>query len=108
MPFTIQNPELEAEIYYLTTAEGGRQSYVASGYRGRFHYNNYDWDAPQQSLDKEVCELGGSVKVLMKTTRPEFHIGKLYIGMEFEIREGLQVMWRGRITRVLRDDFLRK
>jgi hypothetical protein len=44
----------------------------------------------------------------MKTTRPEFHIGKLYIGMEFEIREGLQVMWRGRITRVLRDDFLRK
>jgi len=50
--YKLKNPELEAEIYYLTTEEGGRNSYVVSGYRGQFHYNGKDWDAPQEFI---VC-----------------------------------------------------
>lgn len=37
-------PHLEAEIYYLTEAEGGRKTPVASGYRGQFYYDGKDWD----------------------------------------------------------------
>ncbi|ANO49162.1 hypothetical protein V8245_12300 [Flavobacterium columnare] len=37
-------PYLEAEIYYLTEAEGGRKTPVASGYRGQFYYDGKDWD----------------------------------------------------------------
>lgn len=37
--FKLRNPELEAEIYYLTKEEGGRYHAVFNGYRGQFHYN---------------------------------------------------------------------
>jgi hypothetical protein len=34
--------EIESEIRYLTTAEGGRKTGVTSGYRGQFHYEGDD------------------------------------------------------------------
>ena len=34
--------EIEAEIRYLTTAEGGRQTGPFSGYRGQFFYEGDD------------------------------------------------------------------
>ena len=109
--FKLPNPELEADIYYLTEQEGGRKyqgvrkGAVVTGYRGQFHYDNHDWDAAQQFLDKEWCELGDTVKVLMQTLSPHFHYGKFFVGKEFEIREGARVVGRGKITRVLRPDF---
>lgn len=103
--FKLTNPELEADIYYLTTSEGGRQTPVATSYRGQFHYDNHDWDAMQQFLDKEWCELGETVKVLLQTASPDFHCGKFFVGKEFEIREGSKVVGRGKISKVLRQDF---
>ncbi|AEW85062.1 hypothetical protein FCOL_01065 [Flavobacterium columnare ATCC 49512] len=35
-------PYLEAEIYYLTEAEVGRKTPVATGYRGQFYYDGKD------------------------------------------------------------------
>ena len=103
--FKLTNPELEADIYYLTTGEGGRKTTVATSYRGQFHYDNHDWDAMQQFLDKEWCELGETVKVLLQTASPDFHCGKFLIGKEFEIREGSKVVGKGQISKVLRQDF---
>ena len=99
------NPEFEAKIYYLTENEGGRKYPVHSGYRGQFHYNGRDWDAPQEFIDKEICNLGESVKVKMQTLSPDYHIGKLSIGQEFEIREGAKTIGRGKITNLIRQDF---
>jgi hypothetical protein len=101
----LKYPELEAEIYYLTTEEGGRKGYVASGYRGQFYYNGKDWDAPQEFINKKECNLGETVKVFLQTTSPDFHIGQFSIGQEFEIREGAKIVGRGRITKILRPDF---
>jgi hypothetical protein len=103
--FKLTNPELEADIYYLTAAEGGRITPVASSYRGQFHYDNHDWDAMQQFLDKEWCELGDTVKVLLQTASSDFHCGKFYVGKTFEIREGSKVVGKGTITKVLRTEF---
>jgi hypothetical protein len=103
--FKLTNPELEADIYYLSTDEGGRKTSVATSYRGQFHYDNHDWDAMQQFLGKEWCELGDTVKVLLQTASPNFHCGKFFVGKEFEIKEGSKVVGRGKISKVLREDF---
>ena len=53
--FKLENPQIEAELYYLTEEEGGRKTPVGNGYRGQFYYNGKDWDAPQQFMDKMWC-----------------------------------------------------
>jgi len=103
--FKLTNPELEANIYYLTADEGGRKTPVATGYRGQFYYDNHNWIAIQQFIDKEWCEPGETVKVLIQTANPYFHCGKFFIGKEFEIREGSKVVGKGKISKVLRQDF---
>lgn len=96
---------LEAQIYYLTSEEGGRYTPVQSGYRGQFHYNGKDWDACQEFTDKELCNPGESVNAGLRTASPIFHYGKFFVGQEFEIREGARKVARGAITKVLRKDF---
>lgn len=101
----LRQPELEAEIYYLTEQEGGRKTAVSNGYRGQFYYNGKNWDAPQQFLDKEICYPGETVKVYLQTLSPDFHIGQFYVGQEFETREGAKTVGKGKITKILRPDF---
>ncbi|WP_066405200.1 hypothetical protein [Flavisolibacter tropicus] len=103
--FKLSRPELQADIYYLTEQEGGRKTPVASGYRGQFYYNGKDFDAMQQFVDKAWCHLGDTVQVLLQTASPEFHTGQLYVGKEFEIREGSKTVGKGTITKILRPDF---
>ncbi|MFK7032208.1 EF-Tu C-terminal domain-related protein [Flavobacterium oreochromis] len=75
------NPHFEAEIYYLTEAEGGRKTAVASGYRGQFFYDGRDWDAPQEFIDKKYCNPGEKVQVKLTTLSPFLHIDKFKIGI---------------------------
>jgi len=106
--FKLDNPELEAEIYYLTKEEGGRSTPAFSGYRGQFYYDNYNWDAAQQFIDKSVCDPGDKVKVLIQTATPSQHIGKFFIGKDFEIREGLILVAKGKITKIIEPSFQKK
>jgi len=102
---TLRQPEIEAEIYYLTEKEGGRKTAVGNGYRGQFFYDGKDWDAPQQFIDKEICNPGEKVKVYLQTFSTDFHVGKFFIGQEFETREGGKTVGKGKITKILRPDF---
>lgn len=102
--YKLREPQLEAEIYYLTEQEGGRKTAVNNGYRGQFHYNGKDWDTPQQFIDKETCNLGETVKVYLQTLSPDFHIGHFFVGQEFETREGSKIVGKGKITRIIRPD----
>jgi hypothetical protein len=103
--FKLTNPEIEAEIYYLTEAEGGRKTPVGNGYRGQLYYNEKDWDAPQQFLDKVWCNPGETVNVRLQTLSPEYHVGQVKEGMEIETREGSKTVGKGKIRKVLREDF---
>jgi hypothetical protein len=103
--YKLWQPELEADIYYLTEQEGGRKTAVGNGYRGQLYYNGKDWDAPQQFIDKEICNLGETVKVYLQTLSPDFHIGQFFVGQEFETREGSKTVGKGIITKILRQDF---
>lgn len=98
--------EIEAEIRYLTTEEGGRRNGVLSGYRGQFYYDGGDYDGgqffPEQS-DEEMVELGITVYALIRFPQSrwyEVHSKRITVGMEFEIHEGAKVVGRGTVKRV--------
>lgn len=103
--FKLSSPEIEAEIYYLSEEEGGRKTPVGNGYRGQLYYNGKDWDAPQQFIDKVWCNPGETVRVQLQTLSSEYHVGQIKQGMEFETREGSKTVGRGKVLKVLRDDF---
>jgi len=103
--FKLTDPEIEAEIYYLTEGEGGRKTPVGNGYRGQLYYNGKDWDAPQQFMDKVWCNPGETVRVQLQTLSSEYHVGQIKQGIEFETREGSRTVGRGKVLKVLRDDF---
>ena len=93
-------PELEADIHYLPTEEGGRKHGVFSGYRGQFYYYGRDWDVMQLLIDKETCLPGETVRVHLFTLSPQCHVGQ-----EFEIREGVRIIGKGIIRAIFRPDF---
>lgn len=103
--FKLLDPQIEADIYYLTEQEGGRKTPVGNGYRGQFYYNGKDWDAPQQFMDKVWCNPGETVRVQLQTLSSEYHVGQIKQGMEFETREGSKTVGRGKVLKVFRDDF---
>ncbi|MEQ9658872.1 hypothetical protein [Fulvivirga sp.] len=104
--FKLSSPEIEAEIYYLSEGEGGRKTPVGNGYRGQLYYNGKDWDAPQQFMNKVWCNPGETVKVQLQTLSSEYHVGQIKQGMEIETREGSKTVGRGKVLKVLRDDFV--
>jgi translation elongation factor EF-Tu-like GTPase len=94
--------DIEAEIYFLTTEEGGRRTPVSSGYRPQVYYDGYDWDAIQNYVGVvEPVQLGQTVTAHLSFLSPQYQVGKLYPGKEFLIREGSRVVGKGRVTKVV-------
>lgn len=103
--FKLIEPELQAEIYYLTQQEGGRKTAISNGYRGQFYYDGQNWNAPQEFINKEICHPGDTIQVYLQTVSPKNHIRKFLIGQAFEIREGDTIVGKGKITKILKIDF---
>ena len=102
--FRLNNPEIIAEIYYLSSEEKGRGYPVFNGYNGQFFYDDMNWDAIQEFIDKKICMPGEIVKVKMQTQSPYLHVGNLWTGKPFEIREGTRTVGKGTILEILRQD----
>ncbi|UZR97438.1 hypothetical protein [Chondrinema litorale] len=103
--FELPLPDLEVEINYLTRKESGRTGPVFTGYCGQFYYDGFDWDAPQQFLDEEICFLGETIRAYVQFMSPKQHIGKFYVGKIFKVREGAKTVGIGKILKILREDF---
>src|SRR5579862_9383829 len=94
---------IRAEIRYLTPEEGGRQSPIASGYRGQFHYvkEGDDWDGFQYFPDfgdDTFVPLGTTVTAFVEFAADRWndtHRHRILEGMPFHIREGSRVVGRG-------------
>ena len=97
---------IEARIRYLTRAEGGRQTGVASGYRGQFYYGGNDYDGFQWFPDfnrGDYVQLGTEVRTFVEFLKGrwnEVHKLAIHVGMPFEIREGRRVVGTGIVTRL--------
>ena len=94
-------PDIEAEITFVPTELGGRKTPAFSGYRPQFYYDGTDWDAEQEYPDVESVLPGQTVRALLRFFRPEAHVGRVHVGLEFEVREGSRVVARGRVTKIL-------
>ena len=93
--------DIEAEIYFLTPEEGGRSTPAFSNYRPQFYYNGHDWDAPHTYPDVEQVNPGDTVRAYLGFLSPQEHLGKVYVGMEFEIREGARTVGKGVVTKII-------
>jgi translation elongation factor EF-Tu-like GTPase len=106
MPMSVDFHEIEAEVRYLTTEEGGRRTGVYSGYRGQFFYEGDDYDGFQYFPDLPngaMVELGRSVRTLIRFRQEmwkDVHSKKIIVGMPFQIREGPRTVGRGIVMKV--------
>jgi translation elongation factor EF-Tu-like GTPase len=98
---SIPLPDIEAEIHYLSTDNGGRKGYVASDYRGQFFYDGHDWDARQYFIGKSQVEPGETVNAQLAFLSPHEHVGKVAVGTMFLVREGAKTVGYGKVTRLL-------
>jgi translation elongation factor EF-Tu-like GTPase len=94
-------PDIEAEITFVPTEQGGRKTPAFSGYRPQFFYDGYDWDADQEYPDVESVSPGQTVRALLRFLSLERQVGRVHPGLEFLVREGARVVARGRVTKIL-------
>ena len=97
-------PDIEAEITFVPSEQGGRSTPAFSGYRPQFYYDGHDWDADQEYPDVESALPGQTVRVLLRFASPDAHVGPVRPGMEFQVREGARVVALGRVTKILHLD----
>ena len=99
------DPDIEAEIEFLTTAAGGRRTPVKTGYRPTHAMARTDVlnDAHHEYPDKEWVHPGETVRTRMWFFAPEYQADRLLKGMEFTVQEGSKIVGHGRILRVLND-----
>lgn len=98
--------EIETEIRYLTTEEGGRRTGVFSGYRGQFYYDGDDYDGFQyfpDLLDGAMVNLGRQMRALIRFRQEMWqgvHSKRMTVGMPFQIREGNKSVGHGVVTKL--------
>ncbi|MCM3874415.1 MAG: hypothetical protein ND895_27305 [Pyrinomonadaceae bacterium] len=96
------DPDIEVEITFLKTDEGGRRGYAVSGYRPQFFYHGEDHDAVQEFVDRERVYPGGTVTAQLQLLHPELLFDQIRVNETFEIREGFRTVGHGKITRILK------
>lgn len=60
-----------------------------TGCRPQFYYSGRDWDAPHIYPNLEQVSFDGTMRPYLGFLNPREHIDKVYIGMQFLVREGL-------------------
>jgi translation elongation factor EF-Tu-like GTPase len=110
---TLGEPHIEADVRFLTTAEGGRQSGIAPGPQG--YRPTHDFGHPDGILNDgrhlypgcDWVQLGEKVIAEITLLVPDYQYGHLYEGMPFKIQEGSKIVGHGVIRTVL-DPKMRK
>ena len=72
-----------------------------TGYRPQFYYNGHDWDAPHIYPDVMQVNPGKTVRAYLGFLSPKEHLGKVYVGMDFLVREGSRTVGKGVITKII-------
>ena len=105
----LRAPDVEAEVSYLSTSDGGRQRPVCSGYRPShdFRLGGCLSDAQHEYPDREWVYPGQTVRVLLWFLLPKEQVGRLHSGFEFTVQEGARILGQGRVTRVLNSELER-
>jgi len=101
----MKRPDLIIKVKVLTEEDGGRKTPFFNGYRGQFHYNDSDWDASYDIVNKSEAKPGEDVELQLETAGKEIHFGKFEIGKEIKIREGSRIIAKGKVIKILNSNF---
>ncbi|MBI3775170.1 MAG: hypothetical protein HY273_06400 [Gammaproteobacteria bacterium] len=94
-------PDIEAEIFFLSTEEGGRHVPVKSGYRPDHNFGAGMLNAAvHEYISCEFVAPGQTARANIGFANPGFKNGRFYPGFEFKIQEGGRLVGRGVITKI--------
>jgi Elongation factor Tu C-terminal domain len=101
----LQNIDFVADLKYLTNEQGGRMTPAFSGYRPqvKFKFAEMQTSGQQKFLDKEMVFPGDTVRAAIKIISVEYFAHSLTEGMNFEFREGPNIIGTGIIKSILND-----
>jgi hypothetical protein len=99
-------PDFIADLEYKSTEEGGRKSYIASGYRAsvRFPFSKHTTPAEQIFCDSDKVLPGEKTKAQMRILNHSICQNKLEAGAEFEIYEAGSIIATGIIVEVINEE----
>lgn len=95
-----------AELQYLTTENGGRNSYALSKYRPqvRFTFSQMMTSGQQIFIGKEFVFPGDNVEAKIKILSPELFQNMLYENLDFEFLEGSKLIGNGKIKKIINEN----
>ena len=101
----VSPPDIEAEIHFFLTEEGGRERPCASGYRPNHDFGIEGMlnDAEHRYVDAERALPGNTVTAHLWFAKPEYQLGRLRQGFEFTVQEGARIVGRGRVTKIFNE-----
>ncbi len=105
----MQSIDFIADLKYLTTEEGGRQTPTFSGYRPqvKFDFDEMQTSGQQTFLNKGTVYPGDNVEAAIRIIAVEHFENTLTEGIAFEFREGSRVIGTGKISSILNDRLIK-
>jgi elongation factor Tu len=99
-----RGPDIEGDIHFLATEDGGRQSFARSGYMPahRIH-DNYQTSGRHVYPDVEQVGPGETARVQVWFITPHVYPHSLWPGRELDVMEGERVVGTLRVNRVFND-----
>ena len=100
-----EQPDFIAKVRFLTSEEGGRTGYAASGYRPAFKLPDQTemTSAEQKFEGTDIVYPGQEVISTIRIIWVEAFAQKLSIGTDFELREGPRIVAKGQIIEVINE-----
>lgn len=94
---TTDKIKFDANVYFLTVEEGGRQTPIFNNYQPQFNFNNKDITG--------LINLPSNVEKVMPGNKTNITVElmekiNLKVGEEFKIREGGRIIGKGKITKI--------
>jgi translation elongation factor EF-Tu-like GTPase len=93
--------DVEVEVTFLPPEHGGKNIPISAGYRPQFYYGGHDWDAEHFYPGRSLVHPGETVEAQLTFLSPKAHVGKIWPGKAFLIREGNRIVGFGSITRIV-------
>ena len=105
----MQSIDFIADLKYLTTDEGGRQTPAFSGYRPqiKFDFDEMQTSGQQTFLNKDTAYPGDTFEAAIRIISVEHFENTLTEGMTFEFREGSRIIGTGKIIAILNDKLIK-
>ena len=96
-------PDIEADIRFLSTDEGGRSGPALSGYRPTHDFGVEGMlnDAHHEYIGVDSVSPGATARAQIWLLAPEYQAGRLYPGFAFTVQEGLHIVAHGEVVYVL-------